>query len=133
MTVASQARPSLEVMKIGDALETILLVLAADKAALQHALVLDRDRTGQDAPAKPAARDADRGQGGRGRRGAAGGHLGSSTRSRLWHPIAKSMSDNGDDDDDDGNDAAVDREHGAEDGGNGEEDDEKGEDDGDGI
>ena len=73
MTVASQARPSLEVMEIGDALETILLVLAADKAALQHALVLDRDRTGQDAPAKPAARDADRGQGGRGRRGAAGG------------------------------------------------------------
>ena len=33
MTVASQARPSLEVMEIGDALETILLVLAADKAA----------------------------------------------------------------------------------------------------
>ena len=33
MTVASQARPSLEVMEIGDALETIPLVLAADKAA----------------------------------------------------------------------------------------------------
>ena len=45
MTVASQARPSLEVMEIGDALETILLVLAADKAALQHALVLVQGKT----------------------------------------------------------------------------------------
>ena len=67
MTVASQARPSLEVMEIGDALETILLVLAADKAAETQTVAREIEVE------KPAARDADRGQGGRGRRGAAGG------------------------------------------------------------